>query len=178
MPPLHRRVRARNSEAKRNPRVLGSSQAAPIEIEVAGPDDLEALYRIEKECFAPEAFSKELVASLLRDPDSTSLLAKLGDTVVGFIIAVTYEVGSDGVSHILTVNVAPGARRRGVGRQLIGALESRVAEKGAVACWLEVAPENVAARELYREVGYAEVGRVKNYYRSGGDCFIMKKQFR
>ena len=177
MPPLHRRVLARNSEARNNPGGVGSSEAAPIAIEAAGPGDLEALYRIEKECFAPEAFSKELVASLLRDPGSTSLLAKLGDTVVGFIIAVMYETGSDWVSHILTVDVAPGIRRRGVGRQLIRALERRVAENGAVACWLEVAPENVAARELYREMGYSEVGVVKNYYRSGGDCITMKKQF-
>jgi ribosomal-protein-alanine N-acetyltransferase len=174
----HRRGPAGTSRVGDSGGGLPPRSAAPVTIETARVDDLETLYSIEKRCFTSEAFSKKMMASLLRSPESTSLLAKVGEQVVGFIIAVTSEVKRDGVTHVLTLDVVPDARRQGVGRQLLRELESRVAENGAAACLLEVDVENLPARRLYRRMGYKEVGFTKSYYRSGSDCLTMKKNLQ
>ena len=149
--------------------------APPIRIGTAELDDLDALCSVEKECFAAEAFSKELVASLLQDRSAVSLLAKVTDEAIGFIIAQTYTKKGCRIVHVLTVDVAPKARRMGVGRRLLEELERRAREKGVVASCLEVDATNSAARKLYRSLGYAETGFVRGYYRSGGDCITMVK---
>jgi ribosomal-protein-alanine N-acetyltransferase len=38
------------------------------------------------------------------------------------------------------------------------------AEHGATACFLEVAEDNAAARGLYAALGFAEIGRRRDYY--------------
>jgi ribosomal-protein-alanine N-acetyltransferase len=149
-----------------------------IVIENATERDLDTLHSIERECFALETFSKGLVAFLLRSPRSTSLMAKINGEIVGFIIALTYQEGKYEVGHILTIDVALKARRKGVGRELLKELERRLREKGVESCRLEVNVKNSTARRLYRSWGYGETGFIKGYYHSGEDCVTMNKNFR
>jgi ribosomal-protein-alanine acetyltransferase len=55
-------------------------------------------------------------------------------------------------------------RGRGVGRQLIDALLSRVRATNGSAVFLEVRESNEAARKLYEKAGFREIGRRKLYY--------------
>lgn len=146
----------------------------PISIEKATVDDLETLYKIEKECFALEAFPKKQIASLLRNPNSVSLLAKMNGEIVGFIIALIYEGESERIGHIFTLDVTVKARRKRVGLRLLEDSERILRKKGVKVCYLEVRADNVAARELYRKLGYVEIGLLKNFY-SGGDGVRLGK---
>ena len=57
------------------------------------------------------------------------------------------------------VSVVDGFRGRGIGRALIGHLESWAVERGAVRILLNVAEANVDAIRLYHDLGYVEYDR-------------------
>ncbi len=67
-------------------------------------------------------------------------------------------------AEILTIGVAPEARRRGVARALVGDF-LRLCRRDAVAeVSLEVAMTNTSARALYGEFGFRQVGHRRRYY--------------
>lgn len=67
-------------------------------------------------------------------------------------------------AELLTIAVAPAARRAGVGNRLVSKFERSASLRGAATSFLEVAADNVAAIALYTGHGYTESGRRKGYY--------------
>lgn len=55
-------------------------------------------------------------------------------------------------------------RRQGFAKQLLSAWTEEMASKGVVEYLLEVRESNLGAIQLYRSLGFEEVGRRKNYY--------------
>lgn len=146
-----------------------------ITVKPAGKEDLEALYRIERECFTFEAFTKEQIAFLLESPRSVSLVALVNDEIAGFIIGVIYDWKKEKMGHVFTIDVAVKHRRKGVGLRLLRDLEQRFRERGVNSCYLEVRIDNEAAQRLYRAYGYEEVRRLKDYYGKGIHGIQLRK---
>lgn len=69
-------------------------------------------------------------------------------------------------AELLTLAVPPEARRQGRGRALLDGFEAEARRRGAARAMLEVSAANTAARALYADAGYAELGRRKGYYRA------------
>jgi [ribosomal protein S18]-alanine N-acetyltransferase len=69
-----------------------------------------------------------------------------------------------GEAEILTIAVAEGSRRQGIGSGLLRGFLTEAAALGAETVFLEVAEENAAALALYHRMGFAEVGRRRAYY--------------
>lgn len=80
-------------------------------------------------------------------------------------------------AELLSIAVAPEARRRGAGRALLAAAEARALEAGALVLHLEVAEDNAPARGLYAGAGYEIAGRRRGYY-AGGDALTMRRTLR
>lgn len=100
-------------------------------------------------------------AALIAQPGVTAL----GDAD-GFILIRTVADEAE----ILTLAVIPAVRRRGQGRALVQAAAIQARAAGAQRLFLEVAEDNAAATALYRQAGFAEVGRRARYYpRTGGE---------
>jgi ribosomal-protein-alanine N-acetyltransferase len=137
--------------------------------------DLGVLYRIEQECFTVEAFSKRYIASLLGTPESVSLLARHDGEVVGFVIGLVSVYGTTKIGHIMTIDVLPEYRRRGVGLTLLSEIEEEFKNMGVRVCFLEVREDNVAAKRLYQKSGYVEVERLEDYYCRGGHGIRLEK---
>ena len=135
---------------------------------------LERLYEIEKECFVEEAFTKKQIALLLTDYNSISLTARENEEIVGFIVGMVYPDGKAVNGHILTIDVSPSHRRRGIGQMLLQEMESIFAQKGVQACLLEVREGNVAAISLYHKLGYEDIGRLENYYGKAHGIYLKK----
>jgi len=76
--------------------------------------------------------------------------------------------------HILTIDVLPSHRRKGVGQMLLQEMESIFVQKGVQACLLEVREGNVAAISLYHKLGYEEIGRLENYYGNAHGIYLKK----
>ncbi len=75
--------------------------------------------------------------------------------------------------HITKITVAPALRGRGLGRVFMTFLESRGTEAGGKVIRLEVRESNAAARGLYRNMGFEEIGIRKNYYAVSAEHAIV-----
>jgi ribosomal-protein-alanine N-acetyltransferase len=86
---------------------------------------------------------------------------------------------ASGECEILTLAVRPAERRQGVATALLRAAFATASEGSVKSCFLEVAADNRAARNLYAREGFAPVGRRKAYYRraSGArvDALVMRR---
>ena len=71
-------------------------------------------------------------------------------------------------AHILNLCVHPELQRRGFGRQLLHALCTRAQAMGVERVFLEVRPSNDAAMNLYRSVGFEQIGVRPSYYQAHG----------
>lgn len=104
---------------------------------------------------APEA-AANLAAGLRAHPSAFVLLAWDGPRPVG---AAVCFVGFSTFAGRPFVNlhdlaVLPGARGRGIGSQLLAAVERRARELGACKVTLEVHDTNHGAKRLYEETGF------------------------
>jgi ribosomal-protein-alanine N-acetyltransferase len=90
---------------------------------------------------------------------------------------VLARVASD-EAEVLSLGVVPEFRRLGVARALMLALMRQATTREASKIFLEVGADNFAAEKLYRNLGFFEVGRRKNYYlranRELVDALIMR----
>lgn len=112
-------------------------------------------------------------------PEIASLFDTPGTFAVaeaqGFIVARALA----GEAEIITLAVAPAARRQGLARRLVEAAMVRAIALEAEALFLEVADNNVAALGLYQGLGFEIVGRRRGYYaRTSGapatDALVMR----
>lgn len=69
-------------------------------------------------------------------------------------------------AELLTLAVAPAARRQGTGARLVRAFLDGARARGGATAFLEVAADNAAARALYQKAGWRESGLRKGYYQS------------
>ena len=125
------------------------------------PIDVNVLVRLHATSFA-DAWSAEWIAKLLALPGTFVFLAD-GESG-GFVLVRA----AGGEAEILTLAVAPAARRRGIGTVLISAACRRAQEMGAGAMFLEVGRTNEPAKALYTRLGFREVGRRRGYYQEPG----------
>ncbi|MCB2127322.1 MAG: GNAT family N-acetyltransferase [Rhodobacteraceae bacterium] len=115
------------------------------------------LARIHGESFTvPRPWTAVEIAGLLATPG-----AFLIEAPDGFLIGRALA----GEAELLTLAVAPSARRRGTGAALVAGFLDRAATAGAGRAFLEVSADNAAARALYAQAGFAEAGRRPGYYR-------------
>jgi ribosomal-protein-alanine acetyltransferase len=135
-----------------------------VKIEDASIKYLDRLFEIEMECFKSEAFTKQHIAQLLTNQNCISLMAKENDKIIGFVIGIVYVEGDILTGHILTLDVSPSHRRKGVGIKLLQELEKIFRSNQVKVSRLEVREDNVAALNLYRKLGYRKVGRLRHYY--------------
>jgi len=69
-----------------------------------------------------------------------------------------------GEAELLTIAVAPEARRAGLGLRLMAEFAAAARARDAETAFLEVAAGNEAARALYARAGFTEAGRRRGYY--------------
>jgi ribosomal-protein-alanine N-acetyltransferase len=117
----------------------------------------EALAALHARCFdqAPRPWTAAEFAALLAERGAILALRPQG-FALGRVAADEAE--------LLTIAVAPEARRRGLGRALAASFEASARDLGAVAAYLEVAETNAAARALYAGLGWRVAGRRPGYY--------------
>lgn len=82
----------------------------------------------------------------------------------GAIIGYAVMSMGAGEAHILNICVQPESRRRGIGRNLLTHMLELAHERNADVTVLEVRVSNAAAINLYRGMGFNEIGMRKAYY--------------
>ena len=149
------------------------------------PRDFPAIYALDQVCFPPGiAYSRRELRHMIQMRSAVTLLAETQDAapagteaagLAGFAIAERAVQRGEIFGHLITIDVKPGLQRTGVGSTLLGALERRLANEGALRMRLEVAESNAAAQSFYRKSGYAPIGRIAKYYLESIDALLMEK---
>ncbi len=138
--------------------------------------DFAALFALDQVCFPREiAYSANELKYYLRHPRCFTVVAEEHGRVTGFALAERLVEAGAGAGHLITIDVAPDARRTGLGSLLIAQVERRLAEEGALLLRLEVASDNEAAQRFYERHGFAFTGRIPGYYASKVDALTMVK---
>jgi len=143
-------------------------------IEQASIEHLDKLCEIEMKCFETDAFTKQQIACLLTDSDSVILVSRVKGEIVGFVIGKTYMDKKPATGQILTIDVSPKHRRKGIGERLLQEIEKTFKDKGVKLCCLEVRENNIGALSLYENSGYKKVGRLENYYGNADGIRLRK----
>ncbi len=135
---------------------------------------IQQVAALEKLCFS-EPWSENSLTSELVNPLSLWLVALDGDRVAGY-------VGSQSVmgeTDMMNVAVDPNYRRKGVAAALIEELVCQLKDNGNYRLTLEVRASNEPAEQLYKKLGFVQVGRRPNYYRSPKeDALILRKEWQ
>lgn len=117
----------------------------------------QAFASLHAACFStPRPWSATEIAALLADSH-----VFVASEPTGFVMGRAVA----GEAELLTIAVAPDARRQGTGRRLLRAFLNEAIARGAETLFLEVATDNTAAIALYRAAGFADSGLRKGYYR-------------
>jgi [ribosomal protein S18]-alanine N-acetyltransferase len=125
------------------------------------------LAAVHAAAFPPaEAWGEDAISLQLALPGVFGFLDERGGMLIARI------AGQD--AEVLTLAVQPGARRQGIARTLLRSAIAEAHGRGATALFLEVATTNVAARALYRQAGFGEVGQRRRYYADGSDAIVLR----
>ena len=126
---------------------------------------LDTIAHLHAQCFPHRPWSA----------DEFSDLKKSGCDIIasqnGFIV---WRVVAD-EAEIITIGVAPDARRGGIATAMLTLADSDARAHGARRMILDVAEDNTAARKLYESLGYSIDGRRPKYY-DGTDAILMSKK--
>jgi ribosomal-protein-alanine N-acetyltransferase len=143
--------------------------------------DVDRVVPLERELFGDTAWSAESFWSELAHPQSRHYLVveqhgpdapdRPDRELLGYAGLMTSGTESD----VQTVAVAPAARGRGIGAQLLRALVAEAARRGATSVLLEVRADNAAAIALYLRHGFERISVRRRYYQPGDvDAHVMR----
>jgi [ribosomal protein S18]-alanine N-acetyltransferase len=148
----------------------GAGTTAPFDVRPGRGDDVAAVLEIERACFSTP-WKEATFRGLLKRTDSDLLVAEMAEKVVGY--AACWTVLDQ--SELGNVAVDAAARGAGVGGALVDAVVERVRARGALECFLEVRESNEEAQSIYRQRGFAVVGRRTRYYsQPTEDALVMR----
>lgn len=80
-------------------------------------------------------------------------------------------------AHIMLLATHPQWRRRGLAEWLLTKMLEEMRGVGTHEVTLEVRAGNIAAQELYKKLGFEEVGRRKRYYRDNNEDALLLTLF-
>lgn len=129
------------------------------------PADLPEVMEVDAACL-PRPWSEAVWREEVQSPLGCYLVVEEKGAISGQI-GVKHVTGE---LHVMTLAVRPEHRRRGRARALIEEALEVYPEASRV--YLEVRPENFAARNLYRSLGFEETGLRRGYY-DDGDAVLM-----
>lgn len=137
------------------------------------PNHIEALERLELECFSTP-WSFDALVSELSNPLAVFRVAELDGQVAGYV--GMHHIVDEG--FICNIAVFPQYRRRGIAARLMESLIDYAKENDMTSISLEVRESNQIARTLYEKFQFEVVGERRNFYANPTEnALIMTKTF-
>jgi len=135
--------------------------------------DWRAMHALDLVCFEPVfQFSRGAMHRFAEAAGAIVVLAEAGGELVGFCVVNMEEQ----TGYVVTLDVAPAWRRRGLARQMMEAVEAKVRTAGGVGMALHVSTANAAAMQFYESIGYGRVGMAEGFYGRGLDALVYRKR--
>ncbi|MBW4623480.1 MAG: GNAT family N-acetyltransferase [Cyanosarcina radialis HA8281-LM2] len=146
------------------------------------PDDTDALIALADsiELFSSdelEQLRQMLADSLSQDGDSAPFWVTDDD---GGLMGLAYcepERMTSGTWNLQLIAVRPTHQRQGRGGKLLGFVERTLTDRGARILLVETmgTPEFEYVRTFYRQHGYSEEARIRDFYAEGADKIVFRK---
>ncbi len=144
--------------------------------------DLVKLHQLDQVCFSREiAYTRAELLYFLDHPKCSCWIAESEEPdtrLSGFVIVERATRKKRLTGHIITLDVDPGDRRRGLGTLLMHTAEEQMKHEGIEVMSLEVAENNAAAQQFYRRLGFVASGRIPKFYGGRVDAEVMEKTIR
>jgi [ribosomal protein S18]-alanine N-acetyltransferase len=136
--------------------------------------DIPVLVSLDKELFPYSPWSAGQYREEISAPTRLFVVA-LDDAsrVIGYA-GVFAPGGAE--ADVLTVGVVPMHRGNGIARELMARITQWAINQGSIAMMLEVKTDNVEAISLYESLGYTKLNVRKDYFGTGLDALVMRKE--
>ncbi len=138
--------------------------------------DLDAVLAIEERAF-PKPWSRGFFEKELTAPQADCTVALHADDHATPIVGYTVSWCVLDELHLLNVAVHAEYRGAAIGRRLVEHTLTEARARGGRVAYLEVRAGNVAARRLYRRLGFRDLGVRRAYYGAGQDAIVMELRF-
>lgn len=134
--------------------------------EVARAQELFALFRDVFEIEEETGASDTHIGKLLAKPDFMAFVAVLDDTVVGGLTAheLLYVHADQSEAFIYDIAIDPKQQRKGIGRQLLQALQQHCIEKGIGTIFVDAVADEQHAVDFYTSTGGESVKVIQFTY--------------
>jgi ribosomal-protein-alanine N-acetyltransferase len=141
-----------------------------VSIRLAVVGDVPAIIVMERSIPAAAHWTEQQYQNIFGNhgPRRLAFVGDDGGALIAFLIVRIVEAEWE----IENLGVIEHARRHGTGTALMRGLLDLASRERASAVFLEVRASNVAARGLYRKVGFTEEGRRQEYYREPSEDAI------
>ncbi len=136
--------------------------------------DIPVLVSLDRELFPYSPWSSGQYREEISAPTRRFIVAvDEGLSVIGYA-GVFAPGGAE--ADILTVGVISKYRGQGIARELMAGITKWAIDQGSIAMMLEVKTDNAAAIGLYESLGYSKLNIRKDYFGSGLDALVMRKE--
>lgn len=134
--------------------------------------DLPEVIQIERQSY-PYPWTQVIFSDCLHAGYSGWVCGRSGIIEAYGIISV-----AAGEAHLLNICVREDARQQGIGRKMLRHMVAIARRHDTEVIFLEVRPSNIAARTLYEDEGFNELGNRRDYYPAGDgreDALILAR---
>lgn len=121
--------------------------------------DLDAVMAIEEAVYSHPWTRGNFQDSLYSNYQAQTLRAAGGELLGYFLVMLAVEE-----AHLLNISVAARYQHQGLGRLLLDQATATARQHHMQTMLLEVRESNGHAAKVYRQYGFVEIGRRKNYY--------------
>jgi ribosomal-protein-alanine N-acetyltransferase len=138
--------------------------------------DIEPMYALDVLCFEkPFRFTRAAMRKFAEARNARVLIAEDAEAMVGFAILQIEKTRDGLLGYVVTLDVAPEHRRRGVAGSVMHEIERLSQAENCVALVLHVFVGNAAALRFYDAAGFARSQRVMGFYGPNFDAWIYQK---
>lgn len=140
-------------------------------------DDLGPIFALDQVCFeAPFRFSKSAMQEFAEGRNALTVVAESDNgEIAGFCIAHVERLRGRLAAYIVTLDVDPKHRRRGLAAQMMERIEQQAREAECDGIALHVSAENDGAIAFYEARGYERSHMVKSFYGLRRHAFVYRK---
>jgi ribosomal-protein-alanine N-acetyltransferase len=136
--------------------------------------DIPVLVSLDKELFPYSPWSSGQYREEISAPTRHFIVAL--DEALNVIGYAGVFAPGGAEADILTVGVISKYRGQGIARQLMAGITKWAIDQGSIAMMLEVKTDNAAAIGLYESLGYSKLNIRKDYFGTGLDALVMRKE--
>lgn len=138
--------------------------------------DLKALVALEQRCFATDRLSQRSFSYWIKAKHRVFMVVQQQEQIIGYGLVIMRK--GTRLARLYSIAIDKNIEGKGIGRQLMLAIEAQTVAAGKLFLRLEVEKTNQRAIGLYQSMGYKIFGDYVHYYENNGDAFRMQKPIR